>query len=308
MLTDDTKNLSLSVRSRKAGIYCTGIERVRHWLNCIFHFIWPRVYFAKFHESIFITLTIVSILHWKFLIFSSNFPSVHFCEKFNGALLRTLFSHCPSRRRCQTFLELFEESVSVFILWQLIKTFGHILCFPKSNLWILGEVKARRKNRKTIVLIVCCENSWKQDIEIKFFKTVGNTIQLNMRFKKSGPPVPCLVVICVGSRQNLSYGRADNNGWPMTVDPDCKKHLLWWFSNNFEVGKSFLILDTSEVGGDDPSTSNRWCQIMHRRGRQQQQWCNLVIFRDTAILDVVLRYLMWYCDTWCDTSSSRFLL
>ena len=117
-----------------------------------------------------------------------------------------------------------------------------------------------------------------------------------------------IVFICVGSRQNLSYGRADNNGWPMTVDPDCKKHLLWWFSNNDEAGKSFLILDTSEVGGDDPSTSNRWCQIMHRRGRQQQQWCNLVIFRDTAILDVVLRYLMWYCDTWCDTSSSRFLL
>ena len=228
------------------------------------------------------------------------------------------------------FLELFEESVSVFILWQLIKTFGHILCFPKSNLWILGEVKARRKNRKTIVLIVCCENSWKQDIEIKFFKTVGNTIQLNMRFKKSGPAVPCIVYICVGSRQNLSYGRADNNGWPMTTDPDCKKYLLWWFSNNFEVGQIFLILDTSEVGGDDPSTSNRWCQIMHRRGRQQQQQCNLVIFRDTAILewcgtsssrfyysntwcdtailDVILQYLMWCCNTWCGTAILYILI
>ena len=148
-----------------------------------------------------------------------------------------------------------------------------------------------------------------------------------MRFNKS-EPVPCnvIVFICVGSRQNLSYGRADNNGWPMTVDPDCKKYLLWWFSNNDEVGKSFLILDTSEVGGGDPSTSNRWCQIMHRRGRQQQQQCNLVIFRDTAILDVVLvvlwyfdtfdtfdtlilwyfdvilQYLMWYFNTWCDAA------
>ena len=39
--------------------------------------------------------------------------AVYFWEKFNGALLRTLFSHCTARRRRQTFWDF---SVSVFIL------------------------------------------------------------------------------------------------------------------------------------------------------------------------------------------------
>ena len=103
------------------------------------------VYFAKLKlRKLTISTPEVSsrcrlyILQQK-ILYTANFLSVHFWEKFNGALLRTLFSHCPSRRGCQTFLELFKKSVSVFILWQLIKTFGHILSFPKSNLWILGN-------------------------------------------------------------------------------------------------------------------------------------------------------------------------
>ena len=96
------------------------------------------------------------VLDCSYFCCVSNFPSsVHlFCEKFNGALLRTLFSHCPwtlppsRRRRCQTFWELLKKSVSVFIL-------GSYKRIVKSKSLNRAPVKARHKNRKTIDLIVC---------------------------------------------------------------------------------------------------------------------------------------------------------
>ena len=111
------------------------------------------------------------VLDFSYFCCVSNFPSsVHlFCEKFNGALLRTLFSHCPwtlppsRRRRCQTFSELLKKSVSVFILGSYKRIF-------KSKSLNRAPVKARHKNRKTIDLIVC-RDCWKGEIEIRSSKT-----------------------------------------------------------------------------------------------------------------------------------------
>ena len=88
------------------------------------------------------------------------------------------------------------------------------------------------------------ERKWRSRLGRYSAQIGGGTKNNN---KPNGNQINCFTGL---ENQFSVYGKIQEN----TFFP------FWW------CWKIISSSDTSEVGGDDQSTSNRWCQIMHRGG------------------------------------------